>query len=51
MSSTKNLKETLAVSEKLIKALESNVDDLQGRLKRKTLVFCGIPEGTEDGTS
>ena len=48
---TKNLKDTLAVSQKLIKALESNVDDLQGRLWRKTLVFCSIPEGTEDGTS
>ena len=48
---TKNLKDTLAVSQKLIKALESNFDDLQGRLKRKALLFCGIPEGTEDGTS
>ena len=48
---TKNLKDTLAVTQKLIKALESNVDDLQGRLRRKTLVFRDIPEDTEDGTS
>ena len=48
---TKNLKDTLAVTQKLIKALESNVYDLQGRLRRKTLVFSGIPEDTEDGTS
>ena len=48
---TKNLKDTLAVTQKLIKALESNVDDLQGCLRRKTLVFRGIPEDTEDGTS
>ena len=39
------------MTQKLIKALESNVDDLQGRLRRKTLVFLGIPEDTEDGTS
>ena len=30
---TKNLKDTLAVTQKLIKALKSNVDDLQGRLR------------------
>ena len=49
---TKNLKDTLAVTQKLIKALESNVNNLQGRLRRKTLlVFHGIPENTEDGTS
>ena len=52
---TKNLKDTLSVSQRLIKAgikaLENNVDDLQGRLRSKTLVFRGIPEGTEDGTS
>ena len=48
---TKNLKDTLAVPQKLIKALESNVDDLQGRLRRKTLVFCGSSEDTEDGMS
>ena len=48
---TKNLKDTLAVTQKLIKALESNADDLQGRLRRKTLVFHGIPEDTEDGMS
>ena len=47
----KNLKDTLVVTQKLIKALESNVDDIQGRLRRKTLVFRGIPEDTEDGTS
>ena len=47
----KNLKDTLVVTQKLIKALESNVDDLQGCLRRKTLVFRGIPEDTEDGTS
>ena len=41
---TKNLEDTLAVSQKFIKALESNVDDLQGRLRRKTLVFRSIPE-------
>ena len=52
---TKNLKDTLYVSQRLIKAgikaLESNVDDLQGRLRSKTLVFRGIPERTEDGKS
>ena len=30
---TKNLKNTLAMTQKLIKALESNVDDLQGHLR------------------
>ena len=38
------------MSQKLIKAPEINVDDLQGRFRRKIL-FRGILEGTENRTS
>ena len=31
----------------LIKSLEDNVDDIQGRIRRKTLIFNGFPEGVE----
>ena len=48
---SKNLKDLLAVQLKLIQALENTVDDLQGRLRRNTLVFRAIPEGTEAGNS
>ena len=48
---SKNLKDLLAVQLKLIQSLENTVDDLQGRLRRNTLVFRGIPEGTEAGNS
>ena len=45
------LYDKLALQEKLTKALEATVDDLQRRLKRNTLVLRGIPEGTEENTS
>ena len=48
---SKNLKDLLAVQLKLIQSLENTVDDLQGRLRRNTLVFRGIPEGTQAGNS
>ena len=47
----RELNDKLALQEKLTKALEATVDDLQGRLRRNTLVFCGIPEGTEGNAS
>ena len=48
---SKNLKDLLAVQLKLMQCLRNTVDDLQGRLRRNTLVFRGIPEGTEAGNS
>ena len=47
----RKLNDKLALQEKLTKALKAKVDDLQGRLRRNTLVFCGIPEGTEENAS
>ena len=47
----RKLNDKLALQEKLTKALEATVDDLQGRLRRNTLVFHGIPEGTEENAS
>ena len=47
----RKLIDKLALQEKLTKALEATVDDLQGRLRRNTLVFRGIPEGTEENAS
>ena len=47
----RKLNDKLALQEKLTKALEATVDDLQGRLRRNTLVFRGIPEGTEENAS
>ena len=47
----RKLNDKLALQEKLTKALEATVDDLQGKLKRNTLVFRGIPEGTEENAS
>ena len=47
----RKLNNKLALQEKLTKALEATVDDLQGRLRRNTLVFRGIPEGTEENAS
>ena len=48
---SKNLKDLLAVQLKLIQSSGDTANDLQGRLRRNTLVFCGIPEGTEAGNS
>ena len=48
---SKNLKDLLAVQLKPIQSLENTVDDLQGRLRRSTLVLCGIPEGPDAGNS
>ena len=48
---SKNLKDLLAVQLKLIQSLENTIDDLQGRLRRNTLVFRGTPEVTEAGSS
>ena len=45
------LNDKLALQEKLTKALEATVDDLQGRLRRNTLVFRGIPDSTEENAS
>ena len=47
----RKLNDKLALHEKLTKALEATVDDLQGRLRRNTLVFRGIPGGTEENAS
>ena len=44
----RKLNDKLVLQEKLTKALEATVDHLQGRLRRNTLVFRGIPEGTEE---
>ena len=45
------LNDKLVLQEKLTKALEATVDDLQGKSRRNTLVFRGIPEGTEENAS
>ena len=47
----RNLNDKLALQEKLTKALEATMDDLQGNLRRNTLVFRGISEGTKENAS
>ena len=39
------LKYTVAQQRKVISTLERDLDDVQGRIRRKTLIFHGIPEG------
>ena len=39
-----------SLQDKLIKALQHNVD-IQGRIRRKTLIFRGVPEGREGSDS
>ena len=41
------LKDTVAQQKKAISMLERDLDDVQGRIRRKTLIFRGIPEGLE----
>ena len=41
------LKDTVAQQKKAISTLERDLDDVQGRIRRKTLIFRGIPEGLE----
>ena len=41
------LKDTVAQQRKAISTLERDLDDVQGRIRRKTLIFRGIPEGLE----
>ena len=41
------LKNKVSAQEKLIHVLEETVDDVQGRISRNTLVFNGIPDGSE----
>ena len=41
------LKDTVAQQRKAISTLERDFDDFQGRIRRKTLIFRGIPEGLE----
>ena len=48
---SKNLKDLLAVQLKLIQSLENTVDDLQGRLRRSTLVFRGVLKQVTLGTA
>ena len=43
------LKNEVCAQGKLIHGLEETVDGVQGRMHRNTLVFNGIPEGTERG--
>ena len=35
---------------RLIKVLDNKLDDVQGRTRRNTLIFRGVPEGEEGGT-
>ena len=41
------LKSTIAQQKKAISMLEQDLDDVQGRIRHKTLIFRGIPEGLE----
>ena len=41
------LQTRISLQDKLIKALQQNFDDIQGRIQRKTLIFRGVPEGRE----
>ena len=41
------LQTRISLQDKLIKALQRNVDNIQGRIRRKTLIFRGVPEGRE----
>ena len=45
------LQTRISLQDKLIKALQQNVDDIQGRIRRKTSIFCGVPEGREGSDS
>ena len=45
------LQTRISLQDKLIKALQQNVDDIQGRIQRKTLIFRGVPEGREGSDS
>ena len=45
------LQTRISLQDKLIKALQQNVDDIQGRIRRKTLIFRGVPEGREGSDS
>ena len=41
------LKGKVEIKNHLIKSLEDNVDDIQGRIRRKTLIFNGFPKGVK----
>ena len=41
------LKDTVAQQRKAVSMLERELNDVQGRIRRKTLIFRGIPEGLE----
>ena len=43
----RQLQTRISLQDKLIKALQQNVDDIQGRIRRKTSIFRGVPEGRE----
>ena len=45
------LQTRICLKGKLIKALQQNVNDIQGRIQRKTLIIRGVPEGTEGSDS
>ena len=45
------LKSTNTMQARLIEVLENKLDDVQGRTRRKTLIFRGVPEGEEGGTT
>ena len=42
-----DLKEALQDKNEAIRKLEDEVDNIQGRICRKTLIFRGLPEGAE----
>ena len=45
------LKSNNTMQARLIKVLENKFDDVQGRTRRDTLIFRGVPEGEEGGTT
>ena len=45
------LKNKVAVQEKLVSILQDSLDDIQGRMRRNTIVILGIPESRKEGDS
>ena len=42
------LKNKVTVQEKLVSILQDSLDDIQGRMRRNTIVICGIPESRKE---
>ena len=44
------IKNKVAVQEKLVSILQDSLDDIKGRMRRNTIVILGIPESRKKGT-